>query len=68
MSQCYSVLTPLQPVFYGLRLLSATKAFGFDCRVEMVGVSLKDGGVTSSRAGEENNVAPRGDSPTVGRP
>ncbi len=46
--QCYSVWTPLQPVFYGLRLLSATRAFGVDFRVELVGVSLKKGGVTSS--------------------
>ncbi len=29
-------------MFYGLRLLSATRAFGADCRVELVG--LKKGG------------------------
>ncbi len=39
-----NVWTPLQPVFYGLRLLSATRAFGVDFRVELVGVSLKKGG------------------------
>ncbi len=39
----YSVWTPLQSVFYGLRLVSATRAFGVDCRVELVGVSLKEG-------------------------
>ncbi len=48
MSQCYSVWTLLQPVFYGLRLLPATRAFGVDWRVELVGVSLKEGGVTGS--------------------
>ncbi len=37
-----------QPVFYGLQLLSATRAFGVDCRVELVGVSLEQGGVTGS--------------------
>ncbi len=40
--------TDLQQVFYGLRLLSATRAFGVDCRVELVGVRLKEGGVTGS--------------------
>ncbi len=55
-------------MFYGLRLLSETRAFGVDCRVELVGVSLEEGGVTGSKTGEENSVAPRGDSPTVGRP
>ncbi len=46
-SNCLSA-TALQPVFYVLRLLSATRAFGVDCRVELVGVSLKEGGVTGS--------------------
>ncbi len=59
MSQCYSVWTPLQPVFYVLRLLSATRAFGVDCHVELDGVSLEEGDVTSSKTGEENSVAPR---------
>ncbi len=36
-------------MFYGLRLLSATRAFGVDCRVELVGVSLKEWGLTGSR-------------------
>ncbi len=31
-------------MLYGLRLLSATRAFGVDCRVELVGVGLKEGG------------------------
>ncbi len=35
--------TPLQPVFYGSRLLYAAGAFGVDCHVELVGVSLKEG-------------------------
>ncbi len=48
LSQCYSVWTPLQPVFYGLRLLSATRAFEVDCRVELIGVGLKEGGVAGS--------------------
>ncbi len=46
--QGYSVWTPLQTVFYGLRLLSAARAFRVDCRVELVGVSLKEEGVTGS--------------------
>ncbi len=62
------VWTPLQPVFYGLRLRSATRAFGVGCRVKLVGVSLKEGGVTGSWTGEENSVARRGDCPAVGRP
>ncbi len=52
-------------MFYGLRLLSATRAFRVDCRVKTIGVSLEEGGVTSSYTGEENGVASRGDSPTV---
>ncbi len=68
LSQCHSVWTPVQLVFYGLRLLSSTRAFGVDCCVKLVCVSLKEGGVTGSKMGEENSIAPRGDSPTVGRP
>ncbi len=48
LSEFYSVWTPLQPVFYGLWLLSATRAFGVECRVELVGVSLNEVGVTDS--------------------
>ncbi len=48
LSQCYSVWTALQPMFYGLRLLYATRAFRVDCRVKLIGVSLEDEGVTSS--------------------
>ncbi len=54
-------------MFYGLRLLSATRAFGVNYRVELVGVSLKEGGVTRSYSGEENGVSPRRGGPTVGR-
>ncbi len=39
-----------------------------DVVVELVGVSLKEEVVTGSYTGEANSVAPRGDSPTVGRP
>ncbi len=46
-------------MFYGLRLLSTIRAFGVDCLVELVGVSLKEGGVTGSLTGEENGLAPR---------
>ncbi len=35
LSQCYSVWTPLQSMFYGLRLLSATRAFRVDCHVKL---------------------------------
>ncbi len=42
LSPCYSVWTPLQPLFYGLRLLSATRAFRVDCRVKLIGVSLEE--------------------------
>ncbi len=38
----------LQPVFYGLWLLSATGANRVDCRVKFIGESLADGGVTNS--------------------
>ncbi len=34
----------LQPMFYGLRLLSATRAFRVDCRVKLIGVCLEEGG------------------------
>ncbi len=37
-------ISVLQTVFYGLRLLSATRVFWAHCRVELVGVSLKEGG------------------------
>ncbi len=43
-------------------------AFRVDCRVQLIGVCLEEGGVTSSYTGEENGVAPRGYSPTFGRP
>ncbi len=33
----------LQPMFYGLRLLSATRAFRVDCHVKLIGVSLEEG-------------------------
>ncbi len=55
-------------MFYGLRLLSATRALGVDCRIKLIGASLEEGGVTSSETSEENGVAPRGDSQTVGWP
>ncbi len=29
-------------MFYGLRLLSATRAFRVDCRVKLIGVSLEE--------------------------
>ncbi len=51
-----------------LAVLFSTRAFRVDCRVKLIGVSLEEGGVTSSYTGEENGVAPRGGSPTVGRP
>ncbi len=44
LSKCYSVRTALQPIFYGLRLLSATMAFRMDCLGELIGVSLEKGG------------------------
>ncbi len=43
LSQCYSVWTLLQSVFYGLRLLSAARAFWVDYHIELVGVSLEEG-------------------------
>ncbi len=45
MSQCHSAWTALQPMFYGLRLISATWAFRVDCCVKLIGVSLEEGGV-----------------------
>ncbi len=48
-------------MFYGLRLLSATRAFGVHCRVELVGVSLKEGGrdrIVDGR-GEQRRAARR---------
>ncbi len=42
-SPCYSVGTPLQLMFYGLRLLSAAGAFRVDCRVKLVGVKIEKG-------------------------
>ncbi len=48
LSQCYSVWTALQSMFYGLRLISTTWAFRVDYRVELIGISLAEGGVTSS--------------------
>ncbi len=42
LSQCYSVWTPLQQIFYGLQFLSATRAFRVDCRVKLIGVSLEE--------------------------
>ncbi len=44
-------------MFYGLRLLSTTRAFRIDCRVKLIGVSIEEGGVTSSLTDEENGVA-----------
>ncbi len=46
--QYYSVWTALQPMFNGLRLLSATRAFRVDYRVKLIGVSLEERGLTSS--------------------
>ncbi len=37
---CHSVMTPLQPVLYGVWLLSATEACRGDGRVELVGVGV----------------------------
>ncbi len=51
-SQCYSVWAPLQPLFYSLRLLSATMAFTF-----VIDASLDEGVVTSWYTGEVNGVA-----------
>ncbi len=45
LSQCYDVWAALQPMFYGLRLLPATRAFRVDCGVKLIGLSLEDGGV-----------------------
>ncbi len=42
-SCCDDVGTPLLQLLYGLRLLSATRAFRVDCRVELIGVSLEEG-------------------------
>ncbi len=36
LSRCYSAWTPLQPVFYGLGLLSVAKAFRIDFCVELI--------------------------------
>ncbi len=41
-------LDSAQPMFYGLRLLSATRAFRVDCRVKLIDISLEEGDVTSS--------------------
>ncbi len=68
MSQCYSVGTPVQPVFYGLRLLFATRALWVDSRVGLIGLSLEEGGVTRQYASEGNGVAPREDGLTVSWP
>ncbi len=43
LSQCYSVWTALQPMFYGLRLTFATLAFRVDYRVKLISISLKEG-------------------------
>ncbi len=34
MAPCHSVWTPSQPLFYGVRLLSESRAFWVDCRVD----------------------------------
>ncbi len=68
LSQCYSVWTPLQRVFYGLRLLSTTRVFRVDLRVVLIGVILEEGSVTSSWAGKANGIEPRGGGPAVNRP
>ncbi len=41
-------LAPLQPMFYSLRLLYATRAFTVDYRVRLIDASLEEGVVTSS--------------------
>ncbi len=38
-----SVGTPLQPLFYGSRLLSATRALRDNRSVNLIGISLKEG-------------------------
>ncbi len=42
LSQCYGVWTALQPMFYGLQLLSATRTFWVDCSVKLIDVSLEE--------------------------
>ncbi len=37
------VLIPLQPMFDGLRLLFATRAFKVNCRAKLTGVSREEG-------------------------
>ncbi len=37
----------LQPMFYGLRFLSATRAFRVDCHVKLIDINLEEGVVTS---------------------
>ncbi len=41
-------------MFYGMQLLSATRVFMVDSRVELIGLNLEE-------AGEENGVAPQSD-------
>ncbi len=42
LSQCYSVWTPLQQIFYGLQFLSATGALRVNYRVKLIDVSLEE--------------------------
>ncbi len=51
--QCYSVWPLLQPMFYGLQLFFTTRGFRVDFRIRLIGVSLEDGGVSSSSTGKE---------------
>ncbi len=39
----YSVGTPLQPLFYGSRFLSATRAFRVNRSFDLIVISLKEG-------------------------
>ncbi len=42
------IISVLQPMFYGVRPLSATRAFRVDGLVELIDVSLEEGDVTSA--------------------
>ncbi len=44
---CYSVMV-LQPMFYGLRLLSVTRTFMVDYLVNLISVRIEEGGVIGS--------------------
>ncbi len=45
----------LQPMFYGLGLLSSDRAFRVENRAKLIGISLEEGDVTSSLLSEENS-------------